>query len=55
MIITILLSTAAAFKFSPSLNGESSVMTKVEREKRLEEIRKVRLHHSFVFSPINLF
>ena len=42
MIITILLSTAAAFKFSPSLNGESSVMTKVERERRLEEIRQVR-------------
>ena len=35
-------STAAAFKFSPSLNGESSVMSKVEREKRLEEMRKVR-------------
>ena len=33
---------AAAFKFSPSLNGESSGMSKVEKERRLEELKKVR-------------
>ena len=31
----------AAFKFSPSLNKESSTLSKEERERRLEEIRKV--------------
>lgn len=31
---------AAAFKFSPSLSGEGS-MSKEERERRLEEIKKV--------------
>ena len=41
---------AAAFKFSPSLNGETGSMTKEERERRLEELRKVSfswkyLHH----------
>ena len=35
-------STAAAFKFSPSLNGESSVMSRDERERRLEQLNKVR-------------
>ena len=34
--------TAAAFKFSPSLNGESSVMSRDERERRLEQLNKVR-------------
>ena len=33
---------AAAFKFSPSLNGETGAMTKQEREQRLEEIKKVK-------------
>ena len=32
---------AAAFKFSPSLNGETGAMTKEEKERRLEELRKV--------------
>lgn len=31
---------AAAFKFSPSLNGESSVMSRDERERRLEQLNK---------------
>ena len=41
-------SPAAAFKFSPSLNGESSGMSKVEKERRLEELKKVR--HSLSLS-----
>ena len=32
---------AAAFKFSPSLNGETGAMSREERERRLEEIKKV--------------
>ena len=35
---------AAAFKFSPSLNGETGAMTREERERRLEEIRKVTIN-----------
>ena len=35
-------SPAAAFKFSPSLNGESSGLSRGEKERRLEELKKVR-------------
>jgi len=31
---------AAAFKFSPSLNGETGAMSREERERKLEEIKK---------------
>ena len=36
---------AAAFKFSPSLNGETGSMTKEEKQKRLDEIKKVSWDH----------
>ena len=41
----------AAFKFSPSINKESSQMSREDRQRELEVFRKVRVHRRWLTQP----